>query len=236
MEELKSLADLLDLQEVDLEIDRLLHRRGSLPELDEYRAAHDEVARLRAALDAARGAVAEVARDLDKTSGELELAEQKAAAEENRLYAGGMSARDADFLRREVEMLRARISTMEERVLELMEAREAAERKEAALAEELEGAAAREAELEATIAEQWRAIDAEIAAKEARKAEIVPLVDAELLELYETLRAGREGPVVGPLTDEICGVCNLKLSRAEVADALREHPPRCIHCRAILVP
>jgi hypothetical protein len=38
--EIPALADLLDLQAVDLEIDRLLERRQSLPELAEYRTAN----------------------------------------------------------------------------------------------------------------------------------------------------------------------------------------------------
>ena len=39
--EMTSLADLLDVQELDLQIDRLLARRQSLPELDAYKDAHE---------------------------------------------------------------------------------------------------------------------------------------------------------------------------------------------------
>ena len=49
LEGITSLADLLDLHEVDLDIDRLLDERANLPELDEYKAAHEEVTRLEAA-------------------------------------------------------------------------------------------------------------------------------------------------------------------------------------------
>ncbi len=236
MEELESLADLLDLQDVDLQIDRLLDRRAGLPELDDYKAAHADVERLTKEVDAAVERLKGIELDLDKTTGELELTEQKAASEENRLYAGGMSARDADYLRREVEMLRTKVSNMEERVLELMEDKEQAEQALAALRAELADATARKQELEGIIGETWRKIDAEIGLKEARKAEIVPLIDPDLLELYEDLRRTRKGAVVGPLENGICGVCHLKLSAAEVAEVLRESPPRCIHCRGILVP
>ena len=40
MNEFRSLADLLDLQHIDSEIDRLLETRASLPELEMYRRAH----------------------------------------------------------------------------------------------------------------------------------------------------------------------------------------------------
>ena len=40
MNEMQSYGDLLDLQDVDLEIDRLIHTRSTLPVLDTYKAAH----------------------------------------------------------------------------------------------------------------------------------------------------------------------------------------------------
>jgi predicted nucleic acid-binding Zn-ribbon protein len=236
MEELKSLADLLDLQEVDLQIDRLLDRRQHLPELERYRTTHEEVARLTAEKESADATLRTVGLDLDKAGGELELTETKAAREENRLYAGGLSARDADYLRREVELLRGRVGTMEEEVLELLEARENAEGVQEKLAGELETVETEKTDLEKMIREQWRIIDAEIALKEQRKVQIVPTIDESLLELYDELRDTREGAVVGHMTDGVCGVCHLKLSAAEEVHAKREDPPRCIHCRAILVP
>lgn len=236
MEELKSLADLLDLQEVDLQIDRLLDRRQHLPELERYRTTHEEVARLTAEKESADATLRTVGLALDKAGGELELTETKAAREENRLYAGGLSARDADYLRREVELLRGRVGTMEEEVLELLEARENAEGVQEKLAGELETVETEKVDLEKMIREQWRIIDAEIALKEQRKVQIVPTIDESLLELYDELRDTREGAVVGHLTDGVCGVCHLKLSAAEEVHAKREDPPRCIHCRAILVP
>ena len=39
MEELRSLNDLLDLQQVDTQIDRLIEQRQNLPALEEYRTA-----------------------------------------------------------------------------------------------------------------------------------------------------------------------------------------------------
>ena len=43
-------------------------------------------------------------------------------------------------------------------------------------------------------------------------------------------------PVVGALIEGVCGACHLKLSAAEEHEARQEDPPRCVHCRAILVP
>lgn len=236
MEELKSLVDLLDLQEVDLQIDRLLSRRLGLDELADFRAAHERVENLEERKRTDEAELRDVTLELDKTNGELELVEVKSKQEENRLYAGGLSARDADYLRREVEMLRGKVSTMEDRVLELMESREALDGQLAELDGLLTEVNVERARLEGVIAVEWKKIDAEIAVKEARKNDMVTQVDPDLLALYEQLRADREGAVVGPLEERVCGVCHLTLSAAEEASVKKQDPPRCIHCAAILVP
>jgi len=235
-EQLRSLADLLDLHELDRQIDRLLERRGALPELDQYKAADAHVRELKEERDRLATDLRELSLQFDKTSGELEVTEDKANREESRLYAGGMSARDADYLRREVEMLRAKVASMEEAALQVMETRETVEQNVEAVAARLAAAETEEARLEESIKDQWRVIDAEIGAKERRKKDIVPMIEPDLLELYEDLRSDRDGDVVGALDDGICGACHLKLSAAEEARARKEDPPRCIHCRAILVP
>lgn len=236
MDELRSLEDLLDLHEVDRQIDRLLERRAGLAELGEYRAAHDSLAQLTAQRDEVAQRLREIDLDLDKANGELELTEDKATREESRLYAGGMSARDADYLRREVENLRARVAATEDRVLVLMEAREQTAASLTDWEQQVEQAATKKEALEAVIKERWARIDAEVAALERRKGEIVPLVVPDLMEVYDELRSSHGGDVVGRLHDGICGACHLKLSAAEEAVARKEDPPRCVHCRAILVP
>lgn len=134
-------------------------------------------------------------------------------------------------------MLRSKISDTEEQVLELMEQRDAAEADVEQLTAEIATATDRKSELEASIKEQWGRIDAEVAAKEARKNDIAPLVEPGLMELYDELRTTRpDQDVVGALEHSVCGACHLKLSAAEEAQARKEDPPRCIHCRAILVP
>ncbi len=174
---------------------------------------------------------------LDKAEGELTLLENKKDVEERRLYAGGMGARETEHLRKEVEMLGKQATDAEEAILALMERKERQESDLADLREELATAEAAEKALEARVGELWKQIDAELARKEARKAEIVPLVDADLLELYEHVRSARDdGVAVGRFAEGICGGCHLRLSAAEQHEALREYPPRCLHCMRILVP
>lgn len=235
MQELDSLADLLDLQEVDSEIDRLLHRRQSLPELEQYRAAHEAAEGVAARLTGEEAELKQAELVLDKAEGELGLLEQKLTQEERRLYAGGMSARETGNMQHEVESLRTRRSTMEEGVLELLDQRETLQGTASASRDELEAARRLEASLEETVAAEWRVIDVEIAAKEARKADIAPLVPGGLMTLYDGLRQ-RDPVAAARLIDGVCGGCHLRLSPAELLEALAENPPRCVHCRRIVVP
>ncbi|HSJ70300.1 MAG TPA: hypothetical protein VLA29_01505 [Acidimicrobiia bacterium] len=235
MEQLTSLADLLDLHDIDLQIDRLLEERGSLAELTLYKDAHDEVRRLEATLDEARSQLKAAELGLDRTNGELEIAANKAASEQNRLYAGGISARDADYLRREVDMLYARVKNLEDGVLEYMEAKETAANTVDDLEMSLAEHVTEQERLGAVIQDRWRLIDKELAVKEGRKAAAAGLVDEYLMELYDDLRGRRTGRVVARLTDATCGACHLRLSAAEAARVVRDDPPRCIHCQAILV-
>lgn len=235
MDEMRSLADLLDLQEVDLQIDRLLHERQALPELDDYRAAHEHSETVQSELVAAQAALRATSLDLDKTEGELEITSERLDSEQNRLYAGGLSARDAEYLRREVEMLTRKRSEAEDFVLELMERREQEESIEADFTRRSEEAATAKAGIESVIKEAWRSIDAQLAARESRKGEIVPLIEEDLLELYDQLRESKEGVAIGALVDNMCGGCHLKLTAAEILEAKRSDPSRCIHCRRILV-
>jgi len=237
MEEMRTLADLLDLQAVDSEIDRLLQDRQQLPALTSYKAAHDEWQSL---VDE-RTRIAATAKqhelDLDKTSGELEIAEAKLAAEQNRLYAGGLSARDADYMRREVEMLGRKNEAMEEEVLQLMEQRDNASEAIGVLDAKIRVASIAKDELEREITESWKGIDAELARKETRKTDILPMIEQDLLDLYDRLREQKDdGLAVGRLAEGTCGACHLRLTAAEQLEAQRSDPPRCIHCRAILVP
>ncbi len=236
MDELTSLADLLDLQDVDSDLDRLLTRRSTLPELEKYRSAAAVADELAARLADAEEELATTSRSIDKAEGELVLRSEKKEMEERRLYAGGIGAREADALRQEVQMLTRQVGEMEDDLLELMVLRETQEAEQAELAEQLAAARSEQQQLEEVVAGLWKEIDADIGRKEARKAGIIPLIPPDLLELYEEIRPVKEGVAAARLAEGVCGGCHLRLSAAERAEAQRESPPRCIHCRRILVP
>jgi predicted nucleic acid-binding Zn-ribbon protein len=233
--ELTSLADLLDLQEIDLQIDRLLDQRQSLPELKQYKAVHENVQEKEGERVQTAAELRQLELDLDKAEGELELLENKLEEHETRLFAGGMSARETEHMRLEVQSLKGQKGAMEERVLEMLEnvdpAREALQQVDAEIAR----LNATKSELESTIKDQWKKIDAELARKEERKENALQPIDEELLELYEKLRNIKEGVAVAAYDHGVCGGCHMTLSPAEQDEAFASGLPRCVHCRRILV-
>lgn len=235
MEDLKSLEDLLDLQAVDTAIDRLLDRRSNLPELSAYKAAHQQLGGLESEIGALAARRREVDLASDKADGEMGLEEAKAEREEQRLYAGGLSARDATHLRDEVEMLRRRISEKEDQILALMEEREQLDQRLEVLGAERDAVSAEKDRIEEVVTASWKEIDSEVARLEERKAAIVPLIDTDLLDIYERIRPSHEGVAVARLADGVCGACHLALSAAEQVHAAKRFPARCIHCNRIVV-
>lgn len=233
--QLTSLVDLLDIQDLDLQIDRLLDHRQSLPELARYKSAHEEIKTVTADRDRAAGDLRQIELSLDKAEGELQLLELKLAEHETRLFAGGMSGRETEHMRLEVESLRGQKGTMEERVLEMLENIDPARDQVDRANSQLEALAGEKESLESKIKSQWKTIDAELARKEERKKSAVAPMPDDLMELYDKLREIKDGVAVGRFENGICGGCHVSLSPAEQAQALADEIPRCVHCRRILV-
>jgi hypothetical protein len=229
------LIDLLDLQEVDLAIDRLIHQRQTLPELTSYQEAAGRRDRLTNVQTERESRLRSMERDLDKAEGELELIEIKLKESETRLYAGGMSGRETEQKRLEVQSLRGQQGAMEEKALALIEDVDPLRTEVSQAALEIETANVEVEELEARISEAWKQIDGQIARKEESKREISGPISPELITIYEQLRRSKEGVAVGRLSGGVCGGCHLSLSRPEQAEAAEWDPPRCIHCMRILV-
>lgn len=234
MERLTSFSELLDLQQVDSLIDRLREDRRALPELAEHREAVRVAAAAAAAHSDVNDRLRVVERSTARVEDELTMTEQRLGEQERRLFAGAMSAKEADHLRLEVGNLRNRVSTMEDELLELLEERERLDgeeksvRETAAAASEVEGGlAARVAELQATI-------DASLARYRERRSEIAAEIDPGLLRKYVELRQRRGGVVVAELDGRVCGACHLQMSVAECDEVAADPIPQCIHCAAIL--
>ena len=230
-----SLADLLDVQTIDLDIDRLLDRRQSLPELEAYRLVHERLKELDSEREEAAAVLRQLELDLDKSEGQLEMLESKLKEHETRLFAGGMSGRETEYMRLEVQSLRGQDDAMEVKVLQMLEDVEPAREEVRVLDGQIDEASSKRAELDAVIKAEWKVIDADLARKEEAKREAIAPIDSELIDLYESLRRAKEGVAIAVFDHGVCGGCHMTLSPSEQEEALKDDLPRCVHCRRILV-
>jgi predicted nucleic acid-binding Zn-ribbon protein len=228
---------LLDLQELDTAIDRLVARKEALETGDDAAAALAEANEAERMMGELRLRLDELSRDQMRFEHEIDSMSQKAAAEERRLYDGSVAnARELDSITHEVDNLKKRRSDREDELLALMEIREELEAQERAAGERSEALRARVAEVGSVAADELDRLKAEIEKRSEARAALAGTVDAGYLELYEDLRPQKKGVAAVALIDGVCQGCHEQLSSVYVDRLKRvEGPKRCEHCRRILV-
>jgi predicted nucleic acid-binding Zn-ribbon protein len=227
------------VQEHDTAMDRLRHRRVTLPERADLARLEEEVARLERSLAQVTEQRDWVARRQKRLEDELAAIEAKVREFEKRLYSGTVTVpRELQAMQAEVESLRRRRSDLEDQVLEAMGEREPLDEEVSRLEAERARQDAEGGRMRAAIAEAEAAIDAEMAGeREAREAAAANLAP-ELSRLYEQLRTKLGGVGAARLVNGRCSGCHLTLPATEL-DRIRREPPdaliRCEQCGRLLV-
>ena len=228
---------LLDIQEIDTAIDRLMARMRALEAGEDAAAALAEANEAERMMGELRLRLDELSRDQMRFEHEIDSMSQKAAAEERRLYDGSVAnARELDSITHEVDNLKKRRTDREDELLALMEVREELESQERAAAERSEALRARVAEVGSIAADDLEKLRTELKERTEARTALAKAVDPEFLELYEDLRPQKKGVAAVALIDGVCQGCHEQLSSVYVDRLKRvEGPKRCEHCRRILV-
>lgn len=230
---------LLELADLDTELARLDHRRQTLPETAELEALTARLAQVRDTITLADTELSDLDREQARAERDVDQVRVRIDRDRERLDAGKVSnARELESLQSEVASLRRRQSDLEEIVLEIMERREAAAaRRDAAAAERAsleEQRAAVAARRDAALAE----IEEEAAKAGSARTSVAAGVPADLLALYDKLRAQLRGVGAAMLRRGRCEGCHVALSTGDL-NAIRAAAPdevvRCEECRRILV-
>ncbi|MCC3778148.1 zinc ribbon domain-containing protein [Streptomyces sp. UNOB3_S3] len=230
---------LLDLQALDVRLTQLAHKRKSLPEHAEITALEGDLAQHRDLLVAAQTEESDCSREQAKAEQDVDQVRQRAARDQQRLDSGaGMSPKDLEKLQHEIASLAKRQGDLEDVVLEVMERREgAAER-----AAELTGRVASvQAKVDDAVARRDAAtatIDAEAATVTKEREVVAGSVPADLIKLYDKVRARSGGVGAARLYQRRCEGCRLELDITElneVRKAAADEIVRCENCSRILV-
>ncbi len=236
-----ALADqwrLLDLADLDSRLDRLAHRRATLPEI----AALAELTQRQAHVaDLLVGAVTEesdIGREQAKAEGDVEAVRSRATRDQQRLDAGTVgSPKELESLQHEIASLARRQDDLEETVLEIMERRESAQARAAELTAERDQLTADAERLAASRDAALKEIAAESETVVQERATLAGGLPKEFVALYEKIRANG-GAGAAALRRGRCEGCRMELPSTELA-ALKAAPDdlvvRCEECRRILV-
>jgi len=230
---------LLDLQQLDSTLDRLAHRRRTLPELAQISELEGRIARLADDAVLIETEDSDLGREQSKLEGDIDVVRTRMQRDQQRLDAGQVSSpRELENLQSEIESLKRRQSELEDEELEIMERREAVQRRLGEVKDERTTLAGQLTEAEQRRDETFAEIDAESEKTTQQRAETATSIPADLIALYEKLRVSSSGVGAAALHRGKCEGCHLQLNTTDL-NRLREAPEdevvRCEECRRILV-
>ena len=194
---------LLDLQTVDTTLAQLNHRRQTLPQHAAIAKLRTERVAVASDLVAAETRISDLELEQAKAEADLEPVRERLSRNQVRITNGAIADPKAlSSMLEEVNHLKKRIGDLEDAELDVMEQLETA----LASQETLRARAARvDANLSEAIADRDRqlaALEAEMGGLRQQRAEIAPLIPADLLALYDKDRRQpcrcRRGRAAGP--------------------------------------
>jgi predicted nucleic acid-binding Zn-ribbon protein len=229
---------LLELADLDAELSRLTHRRQSLPEIAELARLEARARELKDAVVVADTALADLEREQTRAERDVDQVRTRIDKDQARLDAGQVSAaKELASLQSEIESLHKRQADLEEVVLELMERQEGLESSREGLVADRDGIAAAQDAATQTRDTAFADIDVAAATAGGKRAEVVADIPADLLTLYDKIRAS-SGVGAAMLRRGGCEGCHLSLNTVDI-NAIKATPPdevvRCEECRRILV-
>ncbi|PZS17955.1 MAG: hypothetical protein DLM54_09015 [Acidimicrobiales bacterium] len=233
------LRTLLEVQEHDTALDRLRHRRQTLPERTALDQAGQQMAELAARWAEAEGRLAELSQGQAHVEADIASVGRRIVDIESRLYGGMVSAsRELQAMAAEVQSLQRRRTDMEDRALEVMEQTEPVEAELVAIREERASMEVTTVRLEEAVAAAEAVIDAGAVEESSARAALAIQLPGELKLRYEALRKSLGGVGAAQLVNGCCQGCHLRLPAIEV-DRIRHLPPgtvaTCEQCDRILV-
>lgn len=234
------LEALLLVQERDVALDRLRHRRATLPERAQLDACAAQQRTSEVAVAELRGSRDVVLADERRLDDEAQRLSARAKEAEEKLYSGSIaSPRELQALQADIEMLKRHRSDLEDRELEVMEQREALDAQLGVAENALAGVTEEIARLGAAIVAADSEIDVETATEESARAELAAGLPAVLLADYEKRRARNRGAGAARLVGTTCQGCHLSIPSTEAERIHRGTDggtSTCDNCGCILVP
>lgn len=228
---------LLQLAEVDTELNRIDHRRRTMPELAEIVEGERTVQACKDTVALVQSAAGDLDRDIARLERDVDGVRARVERDQGLLAGGGVGAKQAVDLQHELDTLARRQGNLEDELLEIMEQREAT-------GANLQNAQVELAAAEQSLTEVVARRDATLADLEAAEAgrrrdreSTAADIPAELLGLYDKLRE-KTGTGAALIRARRCGACRLELDRSEISAIKNAAPNEVLRheeCGVIMV-
>jgi predicted nucleic acid-binding Zn-ribbon protein len=233
------LQRLLELQDRDLAIDQLQHRRANLPERAALTERQSTLQRTERTLTELRAQLHEIEQSQRRIEDDVAMIDAKSAAENKKLNSGSITApREIQALSDEIDALGRRKRALEDGEIELMEKGEPLGADVTRLEQEQAAAEDEVTRLVAAIATEETSIEEQLAGLRGERAAAAEGLPDDLLARYERLRAKLGGIAVARLEGDRCLGCHVSLPAVEV-DVIRHAPADAVvtheDCGRILV-
>lgn len=229
---------LLDLQALDTALAQLAHRRKNLPEHAELAALAREISALSDERVRAQVDVDDLDRDITGIERDVDTVRVRLTKDQQRIDAGTGPARELTALQHEVVSLRRRQSDLEDAELELMEKRETAQATYEEITARREATVAKREATEVKRDQTLADIAKEEEFKSGGRGPLAADLPADLIALYDRIRASSGGIGAALLRAGRCEGCRLDISgseRARLRSAPADEVIRCEECSRILV-
>lgn len=229
----KIAAALFQLQQIDLELERLANESQSL---ENSLKSNPTLQRLRKECSDAQQQLNAGLQTQKESEWALEELSRKLAVNEQRLYSGSVIApKELTALQQEVQHLRAQQSRQEDLTLEVIETTEHLQDQVNLKAEALRQTEAAWAKENTVRLERREQLQERQQGQLARRALLVQGIDEEFLTRYTQMRRSKQGHAVSKVEQSSCQWCRVILTQGELQRVrLNTTLQTCSNCGRIL--
>jgi predicted nucleic acid-binding Zn-ribbon protein len=229
---------ILNIQNFDFTFSTLTNKAANLSEIAAIHSLTIKADNARDLRIAAETEHSDVKRELARAEGDVEQIVTRINRDEARLASGTASPKELEQLQHEIGTLGVRRAELEEIELEIMMRIDGIKARITELSEQESALAAEITELEIKKANALAVINADIDATKSDRASEITSIGAELVALYEKIRASNNGTGAAALVGNQCKGCHLTVNNVElqrIASLAEDEVVRCEECRCILV-
>ena len=176
------------------------------------------------------------ALQLQQKEQELELSTKEANVKKLQMQLFQVKTnKEYTAIQHEIEQTKADVSLIEEEILKVMDAIETASQDRQAQSAQAATGQARLQDEEVRLNQELRAIEEQIGRLQGQRNDLLPLINAPMLAVYERVLTSRDGLAMVPLVQESCGGCHMVQPPQVVSEVhLNAKLVTCESCNRIL--